>query len=452
MDSLRETGPFQGELVRPGDPGYEDARKVWNLAIDRHPAGVARCHTTEDVVAALEFAQRENLTVAVRGGGHSFPGFSTTDGGLVLDLSPMQRVVVDAANRIATVQPGVRWGGLTEATATHGLVAVGGHVADVGVIGLLLGGGNGWLVRSFGLACDNLVSAEVVTADGQVVPANAEENPDLFWGLRGGGGNFGIVTQATLRLHPLTDLLGGMLMYRLEDAAEVLRFIATFDAPTDLNVAPAILSAPDAPFVPEDLRGKPVLAVAACYVGAIADGEQALAPLRALTTPVADLIQPTSFRDLQHFFDPQGISTPYHMRSHIGGPITDDLIAAMIDFGSRLTSPANLTLLLPMGGAAATVAPDATAFRHRDGSYVMEIAAAWQPDDPAPDTHRAWADGLWAAARPWATGVEVNHLADEGPDRVRAAYGENFPRLAELKRKWDPRNVFHLNQNIPPAN
>ncbi|TCO55982.1 FAD-binding oxidoreductase [Actinocrispum wychmicini] len=451
MDTSLDTGPFQGDLVRPGDPGYEQARKVWNLAVDRHPAGVARCHTTEDVVAALDLARRANLAVSVRGGGHSFPGFSTTDGGLVLDLSPMHRILVDAADRIATVQPGVRWGQLTDATAAHGLVGVGGHVADVGVIGLLLGGGNGWLVRSFGLACDNLVSAEVVTADGQVVTANADENPDLFWGLRGGGGNFGIVTQATLRLHPLTDLLGGMLLYRLEDAAEVLRFIATFDAPTDLNVAPAILAAPEAPFVPVDLHGKPVLAVAVCYVGAIADGEQALVPLRALMTPVADLVQPTSFRDLQHFFDPQGESTPYHMRSHIGGPITDDLIAAMLDFGGRFTSPGNITLLLPMGGAAAAVPPDATAFRHRDGSYVMEIAAAWQPDDPAPDTHRSWADGLWAAARPWATGVEVNHLADEGLDRVRAAYGDNFPRLAELKRTWDPQNVFHLNQNIPPA-
>ena len=441
------------ELIRPGDPGYETARKVWNQAIDRHPAVIARCHTTEDVVAGLKLAQAEEHEVSVRGGGHSFPGFSTTEGGMVLDLGPMKGIAVDATDRIAKVEPGVRWGELTEATSAHGLVAVGGHVADVGVAGLTLGGGNGWLVRSFGLACDNLVSAEVVTADGRVVTANAHQHPDLFWALRGGGGNFGIVTEYTLRLHRLTNLLGGMLMYRLEDAAEVLAYVAGFgaEAPAAVNVAPAIFTAPPAPFVPADLQGKPVLAVAACYVGPIADGERALAPLREFTTPVADLIAPTTFRDLQHFFDAQGVSTPYYMRSHIGGPITEDLISALLDFGGRFTSPGNITLLLPMGGAAGEVAPDATAFRHRDGSYVMEIAAAWNPDDPAPDIHRAWVDGLWTAARPWSTGADINHMADEGLARVREAYGDNFDRLARIKAKWDPRNVFHLNQNIPPA-
>jgi FAD/FMN-containing dehydrogenase len=444
---------FDGEVILPEDTDYEAARRVWNQVIDRRPAAVARCQTVDDVVSALAVARDTGLEVAVRGGGHSFPGFSTTDGGLVLDIGPMKQIVVDAEQRTAKVGPGVRWGELTAATAQQGLAPVGGHVADVGVAGLTLGGGNGWLARVFGLACDNLVAADVLTASGEIVRASADENQDLYWGLRGGGGNLGIVLEFTLRLHPVGPLLAGMVMHRLDDAAEVLKLLAEYgqNAPDEVNVAPAILTAPPAPFVPEELHGSPVLALAVCYVGPIPNGERELAVVRGFGKPFADLVGPMSFEALQHFFDAHGAPTPYHMRSHLGGPITEELIQAVIDFGGRPTSPANAVLLLPMGGAAGAVAADATAFRHRDASYCMEIAAAWSADDENPQRHIDWADQLWAATRPWAVGVEVNHLADEGPEGVRRAYGDNYDRLAELKRTWDPENVFRLNQNVPPA-
>lgn len=444
---------FDGEVILPEAAGYESARRVWNQLIDRKPAAIARCRTRDDAVSALAVARDTGLEVAVRGGGHSFPGFSTTEGGLVLDLGPMKQIVVDVEQRTAKVGPGVRWGDLTEATAQHGLAPVGGHVADVGVAGLTLGGGNGWFARVFGLACDNLVAADVLTASGTIVRASADENQDLYWGLRGGGGNLGVVLEFTLRLHPVDRLLGGLVMHRLDDAAEVLRFLAQYgqSAPDEVNVAPAILAAPPAPFVPQELHGKPVLALATCYVGPLSDGERELAPVRGFGKRFADLVEPTSFEVLQHMFDAQGQSTPYHMRSHLGGPITEELIEAVIDFGGRLSSPGNGVLLLPMGGAVAGVAADATAFRHREASYCLEIGAAWSADDENPQRHIDWADQLWAATRSWAIGVEVNHLADEGPEGVRRAYGDNYDRLAEIKRAWDPDNLFRLNQNVPPA-
>ncbi|WP_214110183.1 FAD-binding oxidoreductase [Acrocarpospora catenulata] len=442
---------FDGEVILPEDAAYESARRVWNRRVDRKPAAIARCHTRADAVAALAVARDAGLEVAVRGGGHSFPGFSTTDGGLVLDLGPMKRIVIDLLERTAKVGPGVRWGELTAAAAGYGLAPVGGHVADVGVAGLTLGGGNGWLARMYGLACDNLVAADVLTASGEIVRASAAENPDLYWGLRGGGGNLGIVLEFTLRLHPVADLLGGMLMYRLEDARDVLRHVADYGqkAPDEVNVAPAILAAPPAPFVPEELHGKPVLALAVCYVGA--GGVPELAPLREFRKPLADLVGPTTFEVLQHFFDAQAAPTPYRMRAHLGGPITDELIDTILDHGARPSSPGNLILLLPMGGATAAVAPDATAFHHRDAAYCLEIAASWPETDEDPRRHIDWADTLWSATLPWSTGAEINHLADEGRDGIRRAYGGNYARLAELKRKWDPANLFHLNQNVPPA-
>ncbi|MER6951015.1 FAD-binding oxidoreductase [Nonomuraea sp. NPDC000554] len=453
-DALRALADgFDGEVIRPEDAGYDSSRRVWNQLIDRKPAAIARCRTRNDAVSALAVARDTGLELAVRGGGHSFPGFSTTEGGLVLDLGPMKQIVVDGERRTANVGPGVRWGELTAAAAQHGLVPVGGHVADVGVAGLTLGGGNGWFARVFGLACDNLVAADVLTASGKIVRASADENQDLYWGLRGGGGNLGIVLEFTLRLHPVDRLLGGMVLHRLEDAADVLRFLAGYgqSAPDEINVAPAILAGPPAPFVPQELHGKPVLALAMCYVGPLADGGRELAPVRGFGRPFADLVEPTTFEMLQHIFDPQSRPTPYHMRSHLGGAITEELIAAMIEHGGGLSSPDNGALLLPMGGAVARVAADATAFRHREASYCMEIGAAWSADDENPQRHIEWADRLWAETRSWAIGVEVNHLADEGSEGVRRAYGDNYQRLAHIKRTWDPDNLFRLNQNVPPA-
>ncbi|GAA0398113.1 hypothetical protein Acor_34770 [Acrocarpospora corrugata] len=307
----------------------------------------------------------------------------------------------------------------------------GGHVADVGVAGLTLGGGNGWFARVFGLACDNLLAADVLTAAGEIVRAGPDENQDLYWGLRGGG-NLGVVLEFTLRLHPVGDLLGGLLMYRLEDAPEVLGFLAEYDAPDDeVNVAPAILAAPPAPFVPAELHGQPVFALAVCYVGDIPAGVRELAALRAVGKPLADLVGPTSFEVLQHFFDAQSAPTPYRMRSHLGGPITAELIETLVDFGGRPSSPENLILLLPMGGTTGAVAPEETAFWHRGAAYCLEIAAAWSADEENPGRHAEWADQLWAATRPWSVGAEANHLATKdltGSAAPTAATTNGWPR------------------------
>lgn len=426
---------------------------MWNAAIDRHPAVVARCTDVADVVAALRLARETGLRVAVRGGGHSFSGLSTCDGGLVIDLGPMRQLAIDPKHQVVTAGPGLTWRDLTAAAAQHGLVPVGGHVADVGIGGLTLGGGVGWFARAFGLACDNMLAARVVTASGEVVRADAEENPDLLWGLRGGGGNLGIVVEFDLRLHPVGPLFAGMVMHRLDDAREVLGFLAEFaaGAPVEVNVAAALLSAPPAPFVPADVQGTAVLMLAFCHVGPVADGERAMAPVRGFGRPVAGFAMPMAFAALQHLFDGSGAPLSMHMRSHLVGPLTDGLANALIGGMERVTSPSSAVMLLPLGGATRAIAPDATAFRHRTADYCLEIGAAWSPPESDPVPHRDWADGIWQATRPSSLGVEVNHLGDEGPDRVREAYGDNYRRLADLKRTWDPDNFLQCNQNVPPA-
>lgn len=452
MDDV-ERGDFGGELIRPGDAGYDSARRVWNQVVDRHPAAIARCADVADVVAALRLARDNGLTVAVRGGGHSFPGYSTCDDGLVVDLGPMRELVVDPEARTLTAGPGVTWADVADATGPHGLAAVGGHVSAVGLAGLTLGGGNGWLSRKYGLSCDNLVAADVVTASGEVVRASADKNPDLYWGLRGGGGNFGIVVRFVHRLHPVVTAYAGMAIHPADRAGEVLRALRDLNAAADddTSIAGAILTGPPEPFVPEHLQGQPVVMLAACHLGPVEDGERALAPLRAFGPPAVELFGPTPWVALQHFFDASGTSTAFHMRSHLVRDLDDGLVDALVKHALPPTSPLSAVIILPMGGAVAAVAPDATAFRHRDAGYCLEFGAAWLPPEADPATHQAWSDDLFDATAPWSLGAEVNHLAAEGPDRVRAAYGDNFPRLQSLKRTWDPDNLFHLNQNIPPA-
>ncbi|WP_062441357.1 FAD-binding oxidoreductase [Herbidospora daliensis] len=425
------------ELITPAHDDYDTARRVWNRAVDRRPAAITRCSDAAGAAAALAHARSANLEVAVRGGGHGFPGFATTEGGLVLDLGPMK--TIEITGDVATVGPGVRWGELTDAAAPTGLAPVGGHVGGVGVAGLTLGGGNGWLGRSYGLACDNLLSAEVLTASGEVVTASPDDNPDLFWGLRGGGGNFGIVLQYTLRLRPVDQVIGGMIFYPLEEAPALLRTLAEWEAPREASVLAAIMGAP--PFLPEP--GRPVFLLAVCWLS----GDRDLAWLRGLGTPLADLIGPTTFAALQHANDGQDHPTPYRMRHHLGGPLTEPLIETLVEFGSAPPSPATMILLAELGGAIAEVGPSETAYFHRTARWCLEIAAAWPGDAPAAP-HVTWADDLWQATRDWSVGAEVNHLAEEG---VRLAYGDNLPRLTELKRKWDPENIFHLNQNVSPT-
>lgn len=425
------------ELITPGHDDYESARRVWNRAIDRRPAAVARCSEAADVIAALAHARTHGLEVAVRGGGHGFPGFATTDGGLVIDLGPMK--TIEISGDVAKVGPGVRWGELADAAAPFGLAPVGGHVGDVGVAGLTLGGGNGWLARTCGLACDNLLSAEVLTASGDVVTASSEENPDLLWGLRGGGGNFGIVLEFTLRLRPVGEVTAGMIFYSLDDAPEILGALRTWRTPREASVLAAFLTAP--PFLPEP--GAPVFVIAACWTS----GDRDLAWLRGLGRPLADFIGPTTFAALQHANDAQSTPTPYRMRHHLGGPLTEGLIEAVVAAGAAPSSPGNMILLAELGGAIAEVGPAETAYFHRTANWCLEIAAAW-PEDAPGEPHVTWVDSLWDATRDWSVGAEVNHLAEEG---VELAYGDNLARLIELKHKWDPDGIFHLNQSVSPA-
>jgi FAD/FMN-containing dehydrogenase len=453
LTNIDRTAAFGGQLVFPDDDEYDEARRVWNRAIDRRPAVIARCTGPEDVAAALRLAREHGLTVAVRSGGHSFPGHSTCDGGLVVDLRSMKELTVDAERRTLTAGPGLTWAEVADATAAHGLAAAGGHVSAVGIAGLTLGGGNGWLSRAYGLTCDNLLAADVVTASGELVSASAEENADLYWGLRGGGGNFGVVVRFTYRLHPVSELYAGMAIHPAGRAAEVLRFVRDLNAgaPDEVSIAAGLMTAPSAPFVPPHLHGQPVVMLPACYVGPVEDGERALAPLREFGPPAVELFGPAPFVQLQRLFDASGVSTPFHMRSHLVAELDDEGIDTLVRHALPVTSPLSAAIMLPMGGAIGRVSPEATAFRHRDAAYCLEFGAAWfSPDDDA-RPHREWSNGLWEAMRPWSIGTEVNHLLDEGPERVRAAYGDNYSRLAALKRAWDPDNVFRLNQNIRPS-
>jgi len=446
---------FGGRLIVPGDAEYDDARHVWNLAIDCHPVVIARCSDTSDVVSALAMARTTGMPIAVRGGGHSYPGHSTCDGGMVIDLRDLTDLSIDPRRRTATAAPGLTWGALTEAASVHGLAPVGGHVSSVGIAGSTLGGGNGWLSRMHGLACDNLLEAEVVTAAGDIVTASAEQNPDLWWGLRGGGGNFGIVVRFTLRLHPVAPMLAGMLIYPGEQAVSVLGAVGELGAAAsdETSVLACLFTAPPAPFIPPELVGQLVTMLVGCYVGPVQDGERALAPLRKFGSPAVDTFAPTPFAALQHVFDAVAAAPmPYYMRSHLLGRLDDAAAAALVENAAAVTSPLSSVLLVPMGGAIARVPSNATAVGHRDAAYCLEIGAAWLPPGEDSQPHRDWADRIWQAMKPWSAGNEVNHQIDDSPAGVLAAYGQqNFARLAEVKRRWDPDNAFRLNHNIPPA-
>lgn len=452
---LDDTDSFRGEVIVPDDAGYDAARTVWNAAFDRYPALIARCTTTRDVATVVRLATRHELPIAVRSGGHSHAGHSTCDDGIVIDLTPMKHVTVDPDRRLAIVSPAVTWGELTEATEPHGLAAVSGHVSMVGVGGLVLGGGIGWLTRLHGLACDNLVEAQVVTAAGDVIRASDADNPELLRGLRGGGGNFGIVTELSIRLHAVGPLLGGVLMYRGEHAREALRLYRdiTAGAPDVVTVVAGLITAPPEPYVPDDMHGGPAVLLACCYAGPVDRGWRELAPLREVVPPAVDLLEPMSFRQLQHLFDPMlPNSLALVMRSELLGPLDDVALDTLIEHGRAAPSPTSNVLLTPLAGAVNAVASDATAFAHRDAHYNLEIGAALPSPDVDAEPYRQWAEACRHAMRPYSLGVQVNHLADEGADRVREAYAENYAQLAGLKATYDPDNVFYLNQNIEPAN
>ncbi len=438
---------IQGRLIAPGDADYDESRKLWNAMIDKRPALIVQCAETSDVVGAVNFAREHRLVLAVRGGGHNVAGNATCDDGLVIDLRLMNAVMVNPDARVARAQGGATWRDFDEQTQAHGLATPGGVVSSTGIGGLTLGGGIGWLSRSFGLSCDNLVEAEVVTADGSVVTASEKENPELFWGLRGGGGNFGVATHLSYRLYPVTELLAGIIIHPRSEAPMFLRAFRDFmdSAPDNVSSFGALLSAPD---------GSPVVAAYLTYNGEAAEGERLFAPLRQFGAPVVDDIAVKFYADVQTAFDagfPEG--KRHYWKSSAVSSLDDDLIDTIIDHAARVPSP--LTAIgfeAQFGGAVSRVPKDATAFGLRDVRHNLGILSIWE-DAARDDENIRWARDLWTAIQPHSAGsVYVNYLGDDESDRIGEAYTKSqYQRLAELKKRYDPENLFSRNQNIAPA-
>ena len=448
-------GKQRGPVALPGEEGYGAARTVWNAAIDRSPALVARCLGAADVINAVKFARDENLLVAVRGGGHNIAGNAVCDGGLLIDLSLMKSVRVDPAAQAARVEPGATLADFDKEAQAFALATPLGINSTTGVAGLTLGGGFGWTTRKFGLTVDNLISADVVTADARLVRASETENPDLFWALRGGGGNFGIVTSFEFKLHPLgPEVLSGLVVHPLEKAGELLpefRRIAK-EAPDELTIWVVMRKAPPLPFLPTEWHGKEVLIFAACYSGDMKEGEKATRALRALGSPIVDVISPHPFTGWQAAFDP--LLTPgarNYWKSHDFIDLADPTIKIMVNSVRELPSPECEVFIAHVGGAMARVDAQATAWPNRDAHFVMNAHARWR--EKAQDSACiAWARRLSEATAPFASGsVYVNFMPEDESDRVEKAYGANFRRLAEIKRRYDPANLFRMTQNIRPA-
>jgi FAD/FMN-containing dehydrogenase len=451
-----EINGFLGRVLEPDDDAYEDARKIWNGDIQRRPAMIASCTGPADVLAAVRFARERALPVAVRGGGHAVAGHALCDGGLIVDLSPMTGVRVDPLAGTARAQGGCLWRHVDHEAQAFGLAVTGGIVTHTGIGGLTLGGGIGHLMRRVGLTIDNLVACDVVTADGEFVVASEEEHPDLFWGLRGGGGNFGVVSSFLYRLHPLgPTVLAGLLAWPMEQAVEVLRFYRDFvaDAPDEVGIMANLRLAPALPAIPEELHGQPIVALIVCYAGPVEKGREVLRPLRAFKPPALDAVGPKPYVAHQAMFDaayPHG--RHYYWKAWKLPPLTDAAIDVMVEHASAISSPLSAIPIFTLGGAVGRVDDDATAFTGRGAAHDINVVASWLPDDPEPDRHKAWARTTWEALRPFGQGVYVNFLSDEAQSHVKVAYGDQkYNRLAELKSKYDPTNFFRFNQNITPS-
>jgi FAD/FMN-containing dehydrogenase len=438
---------LHGELISPGDEGYEHGRRVWNGMIDRYPALIVRCTDVSDVVTAIQFARRQDLPVAVRGGGHSYAGNGTCDGGLVIDLSPMKRVQVDPVKRIAWALAGLTLAELIRETQTIGLVLPVGTASDTGLSGLTLGGGMGWLMGKYGLTIDNLLAVEIVTADGCVLRASANEHADLFWAVRGGGGNFGVVTSFAFQLHPIEMLLAGMVFHPLSRAREVLHLYreVTHTAPDELTAYAGFVTMPD---------GQPVVALAMCYCGSLEEGELLAEPLRSFGPPLVDLIRPMSYLELISMSDagvPRG--RHYYNKARSLTHLDEQVLETIIEFGSSRTSPLTTIALEHVHGAACRVGVHETAFALREEHYALHILTGWNAREISEaDTHIRWTRDFWAATEPYATDeTYANYLEDEGEAGVQASYGANYERLVRVKNTYDPTNVFHNNHNIKPT-
>jgi FAD/FMN-containing dehydrogenase len=447
--------PFRGEIVGRADPGYDTHRKVWNGSIDRRPALIARCAGVADAIAAVKFCRKHGLPIAVRSGGHSFPGLSVADDAFVIDLGLMKGVRVDPETRTARVQAGVLLGELDRETQAFGLAAPAGIVTHTGVAGLTLGGGIGWIMRKHGLSIDRLRRVDLVTAEGELLKASADENEDLFWGVRGGGGNFGIVTEFEFDLVPLGPMvLAGPILWAMEDAPEVLRFYRDWvaDAPDELMTIIIHRKAPPLPFVPDELHGKRIVMVICCWAGDVEQGEKVVRPLKEFGNPIADACTAMPFVALQEMFDPSFVPGRwYYIRSCDVPALTDEVIDTTVEHSLRISSPLTAFPIWQMGGAVARVGEDETAFNGRNAGFTYNIAASTATAEGF-DEEREWVRNFWSALEPHFTGVYVNFLMEEGEARVRQAYGpDKYARLQALKRKYDPENVFRLNQNVPPA-
>jgi FAD/FMN-containing dehydrogenase len=443
IDSLRSS--LRGQLLTPDSPEYDGIRAVWNGMIDRRPLVIARCHGAADVINAVTFARTNRLRVSVRGGGHNVAGLALCDGGIMIDLSLMRGIRVDPAGRTARAESGATWGELDRETLAFGLATTGGMVSTTGIAGLTLGGGLGWQMARHGLACDNLLSADVVTADGRLITATPSQHEDLFWALRGGGGNFGVVTSFEYQLHPMAPFTGGMVLYPIEHAREVLQFYRKYsqDSPDDLTAHAALLTTPD---------GHDVIAIIAAWFGAAADAATHLDPLRKFGSPIADLIGEMSYTQLQQLFDAAtAAGLRRYWKSGYFPEVSDDLIDLVLRHTLRKTSPLSVVLILHMHGRAARTAPDATAFGARAPQWDFDILPQWRTPEED-NEHIQWARAFWREAEPFTRGVYSNHLdTDDGAPRVRAAYGDNYDRLVAIKQKYDPDNFFNVNNNIPPA-
>jgi hypothetical protein len=453
VEALR--GRFRGALLRPGEEGYDEARRIWNGAIDRRPALIARCAGADDVVAAVRFARERDLLVSVRGGGHSIAGHSVCDGGVMIDLSLMKSIRVNQETRTARAAGGVLWSELDRATQPFGLATTGGIISHTGISGLTLGGGLGHLMRKYGLTVDSLLSVELVTADGDQLRVDAQTEPELFWGLRGGGGNFGIATAFEYRLHPVGPLvLGGPIFWSLADAPTVLRFVRDFapQAPDELGITIAARLAPPMPFLPAEHFGKPVLGLVLVWAGDPAAGRKALQPLLGIASPLAELVRLTPYLSIQSMLDagaPHGMR--YYWKSHRVPHLSDEVIDVIVRSVQSITSPFSQIGGWAVGGQASRVDPEATAVGAREVGLEFNITAAWPPSEREGERHIAWVRERWEAMRPFSVGVYANFLSDEGAAGVEAAYGARLRRLTALKDRYDPTNFFRMNANIHPS-
>jgi FAD/FMN-containing dehydrogenase len=447
---------LRGPLLLPGDVGYDDARSIWNAMIDRRPALVARCLGVADVVAGVKFARDHGVALSIKGGGHNIAGLAVCDGGLMLDMSPMRGVWVEPAARTARAQAGCLLGDVDRETQLHGLAAVLGFVSNTGIAGLTLGGGFGYLTRRFGWTSDNVLSMDVATADGRLVRASEKENADLFWGLRGGGGNFGVVTSFEYKLHPVgPEIVAGAIAWPVEEAPRVLELFRTLaeEAPPELTCVAALRKAPPAPWLAPSIHGKDIVALFVCHSGPVGEGDRLVGPIKKLGSPVGDIVQRRTYASQQSLIDatqPKG--RRYYWKSEYLPGHEPELLKAAVEHGRRIPSPHSALALFPLGGALNRLPPGHSPVGNRDAVSLFNFTASWEKaeDDAA---NIEWARAGWRDLRRFSTGgTYVNFLTEEeGADRVRAAYGKDYERLAAIKAKWDPSNLFRTNKNIPPA-